>query len=153
VAQDGIWRAFLGDGIDRAFLHGHSFTANPLGCAAALASLDLLLAPDCQARIAGIEAVNRTRLAELAGRTGPSGRPLIARPRHCGTVAALNVADADSSGYGAAVGPALKRAFLARGLLLRPLGDVLYLLPPYCVTDDELHRAWDAIGEVLAGRP
>ncbi len=152
VATDDIWRAFLGQSIDRAFLHGHSFTANPLGCAAGLASLALLRSTDCQTRIAAIEAVNRTRLADLARRP-PSRGAVIARPRICGTIAAFDVAGQGDAGYGAAVGAVLKKAFMARGLLLRPLGDVLYLLPPYCVSDGDLHRAWDAIGDVLQSLP
>ena len=62
VATEAIHQAFVGREIERAFLHGHSYTANPLGCAAGLASLDLLEAPDCQARIKAIEAIHRQRL-------------------------------------------------------------------------------------------
>lgn len=141
VATERIHEAFLGATLDRAFLHGHSYTANPLGCAAGLASLDLLLAPECQARIAAIEAVHRQRLAGVARRKG------VSRPRVTGTIAAL---DLPGDGYGAAIGPKLKKAFLERGLLLRPLGNVLYLLPPYCLDDETLHRAWDHVDGVLA---
>ena len=148
VARETIWEAFLGRDLERAFLHGHSYTANPVGCAAGLASLDLLLAPECRARIAAIEAIHRDRLAALAGHGG------IARPRHCGTVAAFDIVaggGAEGGGYGAAVGARIKQACLDRGILLRPLGNVLYLLPPYCVEDAELHLAWDVVGDVLAG--
>jgi adenosylmethionine-8-amino-7-oxononanoate aminotransferase len=144
VARDHIFEAFLGQDLGRAFLHGHSFTANPLGCAAGLASLDLLEGPACQERIKAIEAIHRERLDGLKGLAN------VAHTRLCGTVAALDVAGG-GKGYGADVGPRMKAAFLERGLLLRPLGNVLYLLPPYCVTDDELNRAWDAVGEVLRG--
>ncbi len=144
VARETIWEAFLGRDQERAFLHGHSYTANPVGCAAGLASLDLLLAPACRARIAAIAAIHRDRLADLARRGD------VARPRSCGTVAALDVTTG-GGGEAAALGARMKRAFLDRGLLLRPLGNVLYLLPPYCVEDSDLHRAWDAVGEVLDG--
>jgi len=142
VAQDRIHDAFLGPDVNTAFLHGHSFTANPLGCAAGLASLDLLLAPECQDRLAAIEHLHRQRLADLAKQPG------LARPRVCGTIAAIDLAAADA-GYSAAVGPRLKQALLDNGLLLRPLGNVLYLLPPYCVSDEQLHRAYDVIGKVV----
>jgi adenosylmethionine-8-amino-7-oxononanoate aminotransferase len=141
VASERIWQAFLGCDLTTAFLHGHSYTANPLGCAAGLASLDLLLAPDCAERRRSIEAVHRERLAGLKG---------VAKPRVCGTIAAFDLIGGDE-GYGAAVGPRLKKEFLARGLLLRPLGNVLYLLPPYCLDRAELERAWDIIAEVVAG--
>ena len=137
VTREGIWQAFFGQDLERAFLHGHSYTANPLGCAAGLASLQLLLAPECRARIAAIEAIHRSRLGALAE------RPDVARPRITGTIAAFDIVGRDIAGLG------LKNAFRARGLLLRPLGNVLYLLPPYCVEESDLHRAWDVIDEVL----
>jgi adenosylmethionine-8-amino-7-oxononanoate aminotransferase len=142
VAREFIYEAFLGLDIGRAFLHGHSYTANPLGCAAGLASLDLLQAPDCQARIRAIEDIHRHRLPGLVAR-----HPALTRPRICGTVAAVTL---PGEGYGSALSARLKKNFLERGLLLRPLGDVLYLLPPYCIEDTQLHRAWDVIDGVLA---
>jgi adenosylmethionine-8-amino-7-oxononanoate aminotransferase len=141
VATERIYEAFLGMELSRAFLHGHSYTANPLGCAAGLASLDLLQAPECQQRIAAIEAIHRQRLPGIARRKG------VSRPRVTGTIAAF---DLPGDGYGAAIGPTLKKAFLGKGLLLRPLGNVLYMLPPYCLDDIALHRAWDIIDGIIA---
>lgn len=144
VTTDAIHDAFLDDSIAKAFLHGHSFTANPLGCAAALASLDLLLEDTCTARRAEIEAAHRVLLADLAG------HPLVARPRVSGTVMAFDV-EAGDAGYASAVGPRLKESFIRDGLLIRPLGNVVYLLPPYCVTDAELARAGAGIRRALDG--
>lgn len=135
-----IYEAFLSEGFDTAFLHGHSFTANPLGCAAGLASLDLLLDDQCRRARTRIEARHRARLEELAAVPG------LVRPRICGTVGAIDI-EAGDGGYTAAIGPKLKAFFAERGLLIRPLGNVIYLLPPYCVTDDQLDRAWDAVAE------
>lgn len=132
-----IYEAFLGAGFDRAFAHGHSFTANPLGCAAALASLDLTTSTETAANLARIEGRHRAAIAEL------SSHSKLSRGRVMGTIAAIEVTDAQ--GYTAAVGQTLKRFFLERGLLLRPLGPVIYLLPPYCVTDGQLDRAYAAI--------
>jgi len=149
VCKPAIYEAFLGGDFARAFAHGHSFTANPLGCAAGLASLDLLQAPATAARLAAIEAVHRARLAGLV-QDGLAGAGLaqagLTRPRICGTIAAVDFAGA-GGGYHAEVGQRLKAFFLERGLLIRPLGPVVYLLPPYCISEDELHRAWDAIDE------
>jgi adenosylmethionine-8-amino-7-oxononanoate aminotransferase len=142
VAREFIYEAFLGLELRRAFLHGHSYTANPLGCAAGLASLDLLEAPACQARIQAIEDIHRHRLPGLMAR-----HPHLIQPRICGTIAAFTL---PGEGYGSALSARLKKDFLHRGLLLRPLGDVLYLLPPYCIEDIQLHRAWDVIDGVLA---
>ena len=100
--------------------------------------MDLLLSPETQDRIAAIEAVHRERLAGLAA------MPNLEHPRLTGTIAAIDAKAADS-GYTASVGPKLKAFFLEQGLLIRPLGNVIYVLPPYCIRDDELHRAYDAI--------
>ncbi|MBI1318987.1 MAG: adenosylmethionine--8-amino-7-oxononanoate transaminase [Candidatus Hydrogenedens sp.] len=140
-----IYDAFLGGGFERAFAHGHSFTANPLGCAAALASLDLLERPETAARIAALEAGHSTRLAALVERSQH-----LVRPRLCGTIAAVDWAEGGEAGYTAAIGPKLKRFFLERGLLIRPLGPVLYLLPPFCLSEDQLDRAYQAIEEAAA---
>lgn len=141
VCRGAIWDAFLGETLDRAFLHGHSFTANPLGCAAALASLDLLERPECTLKREAIESLHRTRLERLREGTG--------RPRLSGTIAAVDVV-ATEGGYRSAMGRELKRFFLDRGVLLRPLGNVVYVMPPYCVDEGDLHRAWDAIEEAAA---
>ncbi len=143
VARNFIYESFLGEGVERAFLHGHSYTANPLGCAAGLASLDLLLAPECQTRIARIGAIHRTRLDALAA------HPKIGRTRLRGTIAAFDLS-VEEQGYGALAGQAIKRFCLDRGVLLRPLGATCYLLPPYCTTDGELARAWDVLTEAVA---
>lgn len=144
VCRDGIHDAFLDDSFAKAFAHGHSFTANSLGCAAALASLDLLLTPETAARMKAIEAQHRTRLNRLASLPG------VARTRLTGTVAAFDV-EGQGDGYAAAVGPALRAFFLERGLLIRPLGNVVYLLPPYCITPEQLDRAYDGIEAALSG--
>ncbi|HLO77555.1 MAG TPA: aminotransferase class III-fold pyridoxal phosphate-dependent enzyme, partial [Magnetospirillum sp.] len=141
VTREFVYQAFLGTETSKAFLHGHSYTANPLGCAAGLASLDLLEAPACQQRIKDIEAIHRQRLPGIARRAG------ISKARVCGTIAAFDLA---GQGYGGALSNRLKNEFLGKGLLMRPMGDVLYLLPPYCITDMELHRAWDIIDGVIA---
>ncbi|MGE5515723.1 MAG: adenosylmethionine--8-amino-7-oxononanoate transaminase [Bacteroidota bacterium] len=141
VAREHIYQAFIGTETSKAFLHGHSYTANPLGCAAGLASLDLLEAPGCQARITAIEALHRQRLPGIARLPG------VSKSRVCGTIAAFDLA---GQGYGGALSRRMKDEFHARGLLMRPMGDVLYLLPPYCITDVELHRAWDIIESVIA---
>jgi adenosylmethionine-8-amino-7-oxononanoate aminotransferase len=143
IATEAIHDAFLDDGIDRAFLHGHSFTANPLGCAAALASLDLLLDPACAAARARIERRHRTDLARLVAGSAKAGRLRVQ-----GTIAAFEVSDPDP-GYGSDFNARMKRWFLQRGLLLRPLGNTLYLLPPFCITDAQLDRAYAGIKEGL----
>lgn len=144
VVRDGLYDEFLSDDLSRAFLHGHSYTANPLGCAAGLASLSLTLSPDCAASRARIEAQHREHLTALAARYPER----VHRPRVCGTVAAFQVGTAHN-GYASPLGPRLKAAFHQRGLLLRPLGNTVYLLPPYCITAEELSMAWEGISAVI----
>ncbi len=146
VCREAIYAAFLGETFDRAFAHGHSFTANPLGCAAALASLSLFAEENTLERIATIEAIHRHRLSALIG------QPRVERPRVMGSIAALDI-QASDAGYASRIGLFLRQFFLDRGLLLRPLGNTLYLLPPYCITADELHRAWDTVEAALQQLP
>lgn len=146
VCGERIYEAFLDAGFDKAFAHGHSYTANPLGCAAALASLELLQTADSAARRTRIAAAHQRGLAMLAAQ----GR--LAQTRQCGTIAALTLPATDA-GYTAAIGPRCAAFFLERGLLVRPIGNELYLLPPYCVTDDELGRAYETAAEFAQNLP
>lgn len=140
VTTEAVYAAFLSDDTAKAFLHGHSYTANPLGCAAGNASLKLLLDPACAKRRAEIEAFHRAALPELAKLPG------VKKPRICGTIAAASIETGKGEkGLGATVGLRLKEFFKAENMLIRPLGNVLYLLPPYCITDAQLTRAYDSM--------
>ncbi len=146
VARETIFEAFLGENFERALPHGHSFTANPLACAVGLASLALFEEEKTLERIARISARHRAMLAELAARED------VARPRVIGSILAFDVKSANG-GYQSAQSRALRDWYLAHGLNIRPLGSTLYLMPPYCITDEELTRAYagliqglDAVG-------
>lgn len=122
----------------RAFFHSSSYTANPIACAAALENLKIWEDEPVRARVAALGALQEKGLARLAG------DPRFKNPRRLGTIAAIDVA-AENPGYLAEVGPRLYDYFQSRDLLLRPLGDVIYLMPPYCATADDLDRAYAAI--------
>jgi adenosylmethionine-8-amino-7-oxononanoate aminotransferase len=144
LATEELFSAFRSDDHTRTLFHGHSFTANPLACAAALASL-ALLDDDCAARRQAIEREHRqaaTRLSEAPG---------VSNTRVLGTVLALDL-DAGRAGYLSEVGPALRRFALDRGVLLRPLGNTVYVLPPYCATASDLACAYDTIAEFAEAR-
>ncbi|SMB95541.1 adenosylmethionine--8-amino-7-oxononanoate transaminase [Deinococcus hopiensis] len=132
-----LYEAFQGDTFDRAFAHGHSYTANPLACAAALASLELLETAQTRQSVARIGETHARWQPEL------SAHPNLEHARGLGTVAAVNLRGA--GGYGGDTSLRLRQFFLERGLLLRPLGNVLYLLPPYCVEDEHLDAAYRAV--------
>ena len=120
--------------------HGHSYTANPIACAAALATLELLDA-ECASRREAIAAAHRAGLARVAS------HPRVRHPRSLGTVAAFDLAGAP--GYLSDAASGLAHHALERGVLVRPLGNVVYLLPPYCTTGQEIGHAFDVIAEWL----
>lgn len=144
VCTDEIYTAFLGEDRQKTFFHGHSFTANPLACAVAVASLDLFQTEGVIDRVARLESLLRTRLEPLRG------LPCVADVRVIGGVGILELDVTDGvKGYLAEIGTTLAGQFLARGLLLRPLGNVVYFMPPYVITDDEVNWALDQVAEVL----
>lgn len=144
LATEDVYAAFLSEDRSKTLYHGHSYTGNALACAVALESLALLEESDALARVQRLERLFAVRLARLAT------HPRVAATRHLGGMAALEIAPASTGGYLDTLGPRLAAALLARDVLLRPLGNVLYVLPPYVITDDEVHHVFDAIEEVLA---
>ncbi|GLK66599.1 adenosylmethionine--8-amino-7-oxononanoate transaminase [Hansschlegelia plantiphila] len=127
---------------DRAktFFHSSSFTANPIACAAALANIGVWRDEPVAERVAALASAQRARIGRF------DGDARFANARVRGTIAAVDIVTPDA-GYLAEIGPKLRAFFLGQGLLVRPLGDVVYLMPPYCVTEDELDRLYDAILE------
>lgn len=142
VCQKHIYNAFLSSDISHALVHGHSYTANPLGCAAGIASLQLLLEPAIQNKIQVIETTHQEMLEKLAVETK------VEKIRQCGTIAAFNVAA--PAAYGSRTSYQWQKKFLERGLLIRPLGNVIYLLPPYCLGEEELRNAYREIIKILS---
>ena len=143
VTREEVFAQFLSADRRRALFHGHSYTANPIACAAALASLALLDDASRCARQA-IERTHREQLDHLAT------HPLVANRRVLGTVAAFDLAT--EPGYLSPVGAELGSFALREGVLLRPLGNVVYLLPPYCASADDLVDAYGVIQRFLATR-
>jgi adenosylmethionine-8-amino-7-oxononanoate aminotransferase len=132
-----IWADFLSEDRARTFFHGHSYTANPIACAAALASLALLDERRSLERVGELERLFARRLERLAARSE------VGAVRGLGALAVVELAG--EGGYLDPRGPRLAGALLARDVLLRPLGDVVYFLPPYCVTDAEVALVFDAL--------
>ncbi|NUS66937.1 MAG: adenosylmethionine--8-amino-7-oxononanoate transaminase [Ensifer adhaerens] len=138
-----IFEAHLSADRRKTFFHSSSYTANPIACAAALANLAVWRQEPLSARIETLVARQRRHLARFAD------DPRFGDVRQIGTIAALDLT-VPSGGYLAEVGPQLRAFFRKRGLLIRPLGNVIYLMPPYCVTDADLGRAYDAIDEAAS---
>ena len=146
ICSEGIYESFLDESFNKALIHSHSYTANPLACAAALASLKLTLAPACGKAMVRIEQQHRAGLERLAC------LPQVARARLCGTIAAFDL-NVETQGYHSRIGPWLKQRFLDQGLLIRPLGNVVYLMPPYCTREDQLDQAWSAVFDIALEIP
>jgi adenosylmethionine-8-amino-7-oxononanoate aminotransferase len=142
LCTEAVYEAFLSSDRARTLFHGHSFTGNALGCAAALASLEVFATEPVRERIAAIAAHHARRLERL--RT----HPRVAAIRQAGTVAIFEVA-AGTHGYLDAMGPRLRKFYMDRGVLLRPLGPVVYVLPPYRIRPSELDEVWDVIEQSL----
>lgn len=143
VASETVYEGFLSDDRSKTFFHGHSFTANPLGCAVALAGLDIFAEERVLERIAQIAEKMHARLSSFIGRDG------IRDVRQIGAVGMLEL-DTERRGYLAEVGPRMAAIFLARNLLLRPVGNILYFMPPYVVTDQQIDWVFGQIEEVLS---
>jgi len=136
LATQAIYDGFLDDSRERAFLHSHSYTGNPLACAAALASLDIFASDDVLAR----NRATAARMGELAADI--AGMPHVAEARQRGMIVAFELTPDGrrDAGFDPALRVGLRayRAALERGVLLRPLGDVLYWMPPYCIDEAQL---------------
>lgn len=126
-----IYDAFLDERMEKAFLHGHSYTGNPISCSAALASLDLLLASDAQRKM--IEEKH----AQFCREWGSTFK----RCQSLGTILAME--------YDKPIRDRLYAHFLSKNILLRPLDNVLYVMPPYCITESELDTIYENIIETL----
>nr|WP_082113005.1 adenosylmethionine--8-amino-7-oxononanoate transaminase [Pseudoxanthomonas suwonensis] len=147
LATQAIYDGFLDDSRERAFLHSHSYTGNPLACAAALASLDIFDSD-------GVLERNRGTAARMAALAAPLAAHLhVADVRQAGMVVAFELTRDGDRGTpfpaAARVGLRAYRAALERGVLLRPLGDVLYWMPPYCVDDAQLELLATVTAEAI----
>jgi adenosylmethionine-8-amino-7-oxononanoate aminotransferase len=146
VSTARVYREFVARDPRRTFFHGHSYSGNPLGCAAANASLRIFESEPVFERIGSIAQIHAQRLARL------KEHPAVADVRHIGTVAALELS-AHDSGYLSGLRPFLYTFFLDHNLLLRPLGNVVYILPPYVTTSADLDYVYDVIEEALGRLP
>jgi adenosylmethionine---8-amino-7-oxononanoate aminotransferase len=138
-----VYEAFLSDDRTRTFFHGHSYTANPLACAVGFASLDLFRDEAVLANVARLERQLRAGFGLLRS---------MGDVRVIGGVAAIEL-KSDKPGYLDQIGPRLAAAFLDRGLLLRPLGNVVYFMPPYCISESETAWALEQIDVLLRRLP
>ncbi|WP_438278981.1 adenosylmethionine--8-amino-7-oxononanoate transaminase [Nitrobacter sp.] len=144
LCRAAIFDAHYSTDRSKTFFHSSSYTANPIACAAACANLEIWQDEPVMERIATVAHAHTRGLDRFRGDRR------FANVRQIGSIAALDVVT-DDAGYLAGIGPRLYDDFLRRGLLVRPLGNTIYLMPPYCSTPQELKRVFDAIGEIVDG--
>ncbi len=138
-----IYDAFLSDDKMKTLFHGHSFTANPVTCSAALASLDLLLKPETLADISRIESQHKQFAARIAGHAK------VRTIRQTGTILAMEWETGDNTSYFNSLRDQLYNFFLGEGIILRPLGNIIYIMAPYCITNEQLEYIYKKIEQAL----
>lgn len=134
-----IYDAFLSDDNSRTFFHGHSFTGNPISCAVACASLDLLEKQETQTQIQEISKLHTNFSQKI------SSVKKIKNIRQTGTILAIEFNTNENSSYFNSIRDSIYSFFLNRNILLRPLGNVLYIIPPYSISENELNEIYSSI--------
>jgi len=142
VFSEEIHKVFVDNNFNKTFLHGHSFSANPIACAAAISSLDLFIKDRTFIKIEEISKIHNECLDKI------SKIQDISKIRKLGTIAAFDFKKI-SDKYGSSESLAIRSEFLKRGLLLRPLGNTIYLMPPYCIKNENLLNSYEKLIEIL----
>ncbi|GAA4333399.1 adenosylmethionine--8-amino-7-oxononanoate transaminase [Mucilaginibacter gynuensis] len=143
TCTQAIYDAFLSYDKLKTLFHGHSYTANPVACAAALASLDLFLDN------ATADNINRIVAAHTKFEEKIKHHPKIKATRQTGTILAIEWETGDNTSYFSSLRDKLYHYFLDAGVILRPLGNIIYILPPYCISNDELNYIYRKIEDAL----
>ena len=139
VTTEEIFNAFLSEDTTKALLHGHSFTGNPLSCAAICASLDLFELKETTDAVDMISDSHKRFLAQHGA------NPIFKSAKSLGTILSLEIEVGAESSYFSSIRTEAYHFFLKNELLLRPLGNVIFVNPPYCTTQDELNYIYDKI--------
>ncbi len=139
VCTHQVFDAFYADDKMKTFFHGHSYTGNALACAAANASLDLLAAEKCQQQIRFVCDSHAAFVDSIRN------HPFVKTVRQRGTIVAVELNTKEQSSYFNNIQSLLYQYYLDSGVFLRPLGNIVYLMPPYCITTEELETVYGAI--------
>lgn len=138
-----IYDAFLSDDKMKTFFHGHSYTANPTACSAALASLDLFDQPETFENILRIEKKHDSFLNKI------KAHKALIEVRQLGTIIAFEIKTKEETNYLNSLAERISNFFIEKGIILRPLGNIVYILPPYCIKDEDLDYIYDSVEEFL----
>ena len=138
-----LFDAFYSDDINKTLFHGHTFTANPTGCAAALASLELLQTDEMQTNIA------RVNQSHLEFQKHIKKHPKVTTTRVLGVIFALEIKTENQASYYGTLRNKLYDFFIENGIVLRPVGNIVYILPPYIITDSQLKKIYEVVESAL----
>jgi adenosylmethionine-8-amino-7-oxononanoate aminotransferase len=138
-----LFDAFYDEDINKALFHGHTFTANPTGCAAALASLELLQTEEMQHNLV------RINTSHLDFKKRVENHPMVTTTRVLGVIFALEIKTESSASYYGTLRNKLYDYFIENGVILRPVGNIVYILPPYVITDVQLQKVYDVVESAL----
>lgn len=138
-----IFDAFYNDDVNKALFHGHTFTANPTGCAAALASIELLQKTEIQQNIYNINQ------SHLLFQNQIKNHPKVKTTRVLGVIFALEINTENQEGYYGNLRNKLYDFFIENGVILRPVGNIIYILPPYIITAEQLQKVYKTIESAL----
>jgi len=141
--SDKIVSAFISSDRQKTFFHGHSYTANPIACAAANASFELLIENSCQEQIELIETLHKKFIHRI------SNHRHVLNARNLGTILAVELKTPEGTSYFNEIRKLSYKFFLDRDILLRPLGNVIYVLPPYVIKENELEIVYGSIVDFL----
>lgn len=143
TCSDEIIKAFKTDDFTKTFFHGHSYTGNPLACAVANASFELLMNSQCQ------ENILRIATSHVKFREETEQHPRVKDARSLGTIVAIELKNEEETSYTNTIRKKIYSYFLEQNILLRPLGNVIYIVPPYIITDKELNSIYTAIKKFI----
>ena len=151
ACTDQIYQAFLTDDKLKTFFHGHSYTANPLACTAGIASLDLLQTQACVDSITRINDQHLEFIRQLNGRNSATEQVSVRTRNHreLGTVMAFEIETNEKDGYLNDISRLFTKKALSKGVFLRPLGNTVYIMPPYIITESQLKLIYSVILEIL----
>ena len=138
-----LFDGFYDEDVNKALFHGHTFTANPTGCAAALAGLDLLLSHEMQ------ENIQRIHHQHLEFKNRIESHERVKEVRVLGVILALEIKREGNEDYYGGFRNRLYELFMGKGVILRPVGNIVYILPPYIISNDLLRNIYDTVEEAI----
>ena len=143
TATQRIFDGFYSNDVNKALFHGHTFTANPTGCAIALEAIRILESDEMQQNLKRIAKRHQAFVARISQYTS------VANARTLGVILAFDLKTTQNTDYYGSFRDRLYNFFISKGVILRPVGNIIYILPPYIITDEQLDRVYEVLEEAI----